>query len=117
MKRILALLMVFVLCLGLCACGEKPEPTESEEDIVASKVRSRITTEIALSYDTVGVPNITTYVTKQSNGDYIVTGKVTVKDKYGDTYTGKYDATVEVTPGSNSNSYHVDLELGKLYKN
>jgi hypothetical protein len=115
MKRLLALLLVLVMCLSLCACGgsgsKKKETVESK---VISAARSRIMVEIALGYDTTGVPTITTFVEKTGDNTYMVTGKVTVKDNYGDTYTGKYDA--EVTYDPVADDCDVDLELGKLYK-
>ena len=74
----------------------------------------RIMVEIALSYDTTGVPTITTFVDEIGENTYEVTGKVTVKDKYGDSYTGKYDAEVEYNPATDN--CDVDLELGDLYK-
>ena len=46
------------------------------------------------------MPTITTYVEKISENTYEVTGKVTIKDKYGDSYTGKYDAEVEYNPST-----------------
>ena len=114
MKRLLALLMVLVFCASLCACGGSGGKKETVEDKVISAARSRILVEIALGYDTEGVPNITTFVDDIGDNTYMVTGKVTVKDKYGDTYTGKYDA--EVTYNPSSDQCDVDLELGKLYK-
>lgn len=114
MKKILALLLAIALCVGLCACGGSKEPEINPESEAADAVRSRIMVEIALGYDTVGVPSITTYVDQVGENTYEVTGKVTVKDKYGDSYTGKYDATVEYDPATED--CDVDLSLGSLYK-
>lgn len=115
MKRVFSLLLVIALCFGLCACGGGSKESEkSPSEAVTSAVKSRIMVEIALGYDTVGVPSITTYVDEVSSNLYEVTGKVTVKDKYGDSYTGKYDAEVEYDPATGD--CDVDLELGKLYK-
>ena len=114
MKRIFALLMAIVLCFGLCACGGSKEPEKTPEDKVTSAVRSYIMVEITLSYETTGVPSITTFVNQIDETTYEVTGKVTVKDKYGDSYTGKYDAMVEYDPATED--CDVDLELGSLYK-
>lgn len=115
MKRVFALILVFALCFGLCACGGgSTESKDSPEDKVRSAVRSRIMVEIALGYETTGVPTITAYVDDIGNNCYEVTGKVTVKDKYGDSYTGKYDAEVEYDPATGD--CDVDLELDSLYK-
>ena len=39
---------------------------------------------------------------------------VTIRDKYGDTFTGKYDATAIYNPLTDE--FDVDYEVGKLYK-
>lgn len=114
MKKLLAFLLALACCLSLCACGGAEEEEESVRDKVISAVRARIMVEITLTYDTVGVPTITTYVDENSDGTFEVTGKVTVKDKYGDSYTGKYDA--EVTYNESTDKCNVDLDLGSLYK-
>ena len=115
MKRVFALILAVALCFGLCACGGgSTESKASPEEKVSSAVRSRIIVEITFSYDTTGVPTITTYVDEIGDNRYEVTGKVTVKDKYGDSYTGKYDAEVEYDPVTDD--CDVDLELGTLYK-
>ena len=46
--------------------------------------------------------------------NFEVTGKVTVKDKYGDSYTGKYDAVVEYDPATDDCDANCDID--KLYK-
>ncbi len=115
MKKVISLLLVLVLCLGLCACGGgNSESEESPEDSVISAVRARIMAEIALGYETTGVPTITTFVSEIDETTYEVTGKVSVKDKYGDSYTGKYDAEVDYNP--ETGNCNVDLSLGDLYK-
>ncbi len=118
MKRIISLILVLTLaCCLLCACGgSDSEREKSAEEVIRSAVESRIIVNISLNYDTVGVPDITVYITENSDGSYRATGKVTVKDKYGDTYTGKYDAEVDYDEESNS-AYVSDLDLGSLYKN
>lgn len=116
MKKLLALVMAILMCLCLCACdpGTEAEDAKSPEETVESKVRSQIMAEIILTYDTEGVPTITSYVNQRGENTYEVTGKVTVKDKYGDYYTGKYDAEVEYDP--ETGYCDVDLDLGTLYK-
>ena len=115
MKKILALLVAFAFCVSLCACGAKVEPTESAEDKIRSEVQAELTVEIMFSYDTVGVPQITYNIRKVNEEKYEVSGKVTVKDKYGDSYTGKYDAVVSYDPDTDDYET-VNLDLGKLYK-
>lgn len=117
MKRILVLLLAVLMCVGLCACDESSGYQDEElspEEAVEKAVRNQITAKIILSYETEGVPTITSYVNEAGENVYEVTGKVTVKDKYGDFYTGKYDAEVEYDP--EIGNCDVDLELGTLYK-
>ena len=115
MKKVLAIILAMILCFSLCACnGGNEEDTESIEDKVKSAVKSDIMATIKLQYDTTGLPNITCYVDKISENKFEVTGKVTVKDKYGDSYTGKYDADVEYKP--ERDYCDVDLDIGSLYK-
>ncbi len=114
MKKLLAAFLALVLCFSLCACADKKTNTETVEDKVRSAVEARLITYVALSYDTVGVPSITCYIDEVDENKFEVSGKVTVKDKYGDTYSGKYDAEVEYNPSTDECS--VDYDLDKLYK-
>jgi len=113
MKRIIALFLVLSLCFIMCSCSNS-DPEETETDKVISAVKAQINTRILLSYEINGIPTITTFVDNTGDNTYEVSGKVTVKDKYGDSYTGKYDATVEYDP--DTDDCDVDLELGELYK-
>lgn len=115
MKRTLALILVLVLCLSLCACGSKGKNSEkSISDRAADAVSSQIKVYISLAYDINGVPQVTTYVDEISTNNFEVTGKVTIRDQYGDTYTGKYDATAVYDP--ETDQFDVDYDVGKLYK-
>ncbi len=120
MKKLLAvLLLMSVFMFSLVACGGTEEAKKSPEELIIEDVKStvsaRIITTIILNYDTEGTPIITHYVNEISENKFEVTGKVTVRDKYGDTYTGKYDAVVEYDPAE-EDSYVVSFDLGTLYK-
>ena len=117
MKKFLSLLLTIGLCVSLVACGggsSSESKTESVESKVESSVKAHINAEIILSYDTVGVPNITYYIDEISENNFEVSGKVTVQDKYGDSYSGKYDATVKYNP--ETDKCDTDVEIDKLYK-
>jgi len=96
MKRFLLVLISIILVISLCACDNSNKV--SEEDLVKNATKAILRAKL-LYYDTVGAPHITYYLEKQSSTKYYVSGKVTVSDKYGDSYTGKYDAVVEYMPG------------------
>lgn len=115
MKKVFSLILALVMCLSLCACGigkDKKEKSMSER--AADAVRAQINVYITLHYDTNGVPQVTTYVNETSMYQFEVSGKVTIRDKYGDTFTGKYDATAIYNPLTDE--FDVDYEVGKLYK-
>ena len=115
MRRLIAGILMFVLCLGLCACGGGSSESErSLSDRAGSAVKGQLMVYVSLSYQTTGVPQITTYVKEIGNNKFQVTGKVTVRDNYGDTYTGKYDATA--TYDAASDDFDVDYDLDDLYK-
>ena len=116
MKKIIGLLLVFVMVLSLCACGGGTEEKKSSpKDAVIEKIKNRIIAEIALSYDTVGAPTITAYASETEENVFEISGKVTVKDSYGNKYTGQYDAIVEYNPTTEV-CYVKDYDLGTLYK-
>ena len=114
MKKILCFALVVILCCSFISCENKgAEP--SKEDLVKECVKNRIGVELMLSYDITGNIQTTYFLDEVSTNVFEVTGKVTVKDKYGDTYSGKYDAVVEYDPQTKKCSIE-DLEIGKLYK-
>ena len=115
MKKFLCLLLAMVMCLSLVACGgSEKSNVSSVEDKVRNAVKANIQAELLVNYDTVGVPEITCYIDEVGDNVYEVTGKVTVKDKYGDSYTGKYDANVEYDPATDECTTNVELD--SLYK-
>ena len=119
MKKLLLVLLVTTLTFSLIACDGKESSKSAEELIiedVKSTVRGEISSTIIWKYDTEGAPTITYYVDEISENKFEITGKVTVCDKYGDTYTGKYDAVVEYDPVEEDSDI-VSFNLGTLYKN
>ncbi len=112
MKKLIAITLTLIMCVGLVGCGGSTE--DSVESKVADAVESRVMTEVMLRYDTKGSPTITTFVDDQGGNNYVVTGKVTVMDKYGDSYTGKYDATAKYDP--ETEDCDVDVTIDTLYK-
>ena len=111
MKKLLSFTLIFILVFFLFACGEPPQTVESK---VADAVEFEVMFEIMLSYEIVGTPIVTTYIDTIGENEYEVTGKVTVRDKYGDTYTGKYDAIVSYNPETDKCSAQVDIDT--LYR-
>lgn len=112
MKKFFAIILAIVLCLALCACDGGDSDTNSVEDKVRFQVESRITAYVYAL--TKSAPIITSYVDEIRENTFEVTGKVTVRDKYGDTYTGKYDAVVEYDPATDT--CDIDYEVDTLYR-
>ncbi len=112
MKKLLSMLLVLIMAFSLYGCGEDEpsydsyeEEAEVEidpEEIIKEEMKAYITTEIMLSYKIAQIENISTFVTQISEKKYEVTGKVTILDKYGDSYTGKYDAEVKYNTTDNT---------------
>lgn len=106
--KVLAFILAFSMLALLCACGESKE---SIEDKVKSAVDSRAIVYVKLMYETSGLPTLTHYIDEIGDNTYKVTGKVTVRDNYGDSFTGKYDAEVTYDPETEEcNCTSFDLE-------
>lgn len=97
MKKLIALLMVVILGISLCACGTNNNPnsgtnsyvsTESDElsdNEIESLVASALYSKVGSKYDTAD-PGSTTYKINKTDksGSYIyVYGSLTLYDKYG----------------------------------
>lgn len=116
MKKILLVCLSLALVFSLAACGGQGEAGDPVSEKVKNEVGRRIRVAITIDYDTVGSPTITYFLDEISTSVYEVTGKVTVKDKYGDTYTGKYDAIVEYD-AEEDDCWVRSFDLGDLYRN
>ena len=99
MKKLIALLMAMTMVLSLCACGEK-EPEFDVSESIRSSVRAESAFQFASPFSKyTGVKSVMLdTLSYEDNGDgtYICKGKVLLIDDYGDKYTCKYDAVVEV---------------------
>ena len=115
MKKVFSVILAMILCFSLGACSSKNVETESMDDRLKDAVKNRINATILIEYDTVGVPSATYYIDEMSETEFEVTGKVTVTDKFGDKYTGNYEAFVEYDPSTDELDV-VDCEIYSLYK-
>lgn len=99
MKKIIALLMSAILMISLASCGgggSSTSSSESPEKKVISAAENSVSTKIALNYKTQGAPTFDSYCNHDEELDtYTVTGKVKVKDDYGDIYSAKYTVYVD----------------------
>lgn len=98
MKKVIALLLVAITLVSLCACGKsaKKETISTDEAIENSVVREA-RGYVVINYE--NVKNVFTTVTStrsNDDGTYDVKGYVEVLDDYNDRYKGKFDALVAV---------------------
>ena len=98
MKKVIALLLVAITLVSLCACGTsaKKETISTDEAIENSVVREA-RGYVVINYE--NVKNVFTTVTStrsNDDGTYDVKGYVEVLDDYNDRYKGKFDALVAV---------------------
>lgn len=110
MKKLLILLLsicmigsigTFASCKGSTetSSSSSVETVETIEDKVRSSARIEVRVDVYLKYGyfpTVNITNVSESYTE--NNKYYVSGKYTVKDNYGDAYTGKFDVTVVYDP-------------------
>lgn len=118
MKKLFALILAMVLCFSLCACGGNGD-TESVEDKVKHAVKNTLWSKIQLSSDSqwIAVTNVTYNINKKAENKFEVTGKVSISNKDGNTYTGNYKASVEYDSSSDKcYAHYTDCNIGTLTK-
>lgn len=96
MKKALSIIVMLILVLSLCACGESDGLTPTER-AVQDAVQQQATFECYSNYTDVGgvAANITN-TTDMGNDTYSVQGVVIVSDMVNNYYDADFDATVVV---------------------
>lgn len=115
MKRIISLFLVLVMCLSLCACGEK-EPEFDPEAEFESEVNADVAVKCMFSYADVksASTNLADISVSSDGVTYTGKGKVTIRDNYGDTYVGKVTAVYSYDADTQSFSKQsLDIETPK----
>lgn len=117
MKKVISVLLIVVLCVSFAACSSGGDDTEvkSPQERIRNVVYNRILVNVLAKYDTQGSPNVTYYLDPISDNTFEVSGRVTVRDKYGDSYSAKYDCVAEYKPDTDDVAI-TDFELGGFYK-
>ena len=100
-KRILAAFIAAVMCALLCACGAEESTVStvketSLEEKAVSSVESKVRSKLSEKYDTSGGVLCKTAAVTEVKEDkrFEVSGKVFIKDKYGNLTSTIYDGTV-----------------------
>ena len=110
MKKISGILLCAIMCILLCSCGSK-----SPEDKIKTNIQTSIVQEIKEEYDIKSITDITYNIEQMTIKSYSVSGKITIKDRYGNFYTGEYDAYLEYV--SETDEYFVEeLDIYDLIK-
>ena len=123
MKKLLTILLSLCMICSIgafTACkGEKSEASssvETVEDKVSSEARSVVSIGVYAKYGYFPTVNITNVSESYTENKYYVSGKYTVKDNYGDNYTGKFDLTIVYDPVADTCEV-TEKEIQTAYKN
>ena len=110
---ILAFCLSFCTILSSCDGGSSQEYQKTYRDYVRDQIEYRIKGTLYSSGYT--FQSFTSNISHYDTDTYEVHGKVTVRDKYGDIWTGNYDAMVDYDV--NDDSYRVrSFNMGSIYK-
>lgn len=113
MKKVIALSLVLIMVLSLCACGQK-EPEFDPREEFKSKVDAAVAAKCILSYADVKTAITTLSDIDVDGNTYTGKGKVTIRDNYGDTYVGKVTAVYEYNEESKTfTKVSLDIETPK----
>lgn len=117
MKRITALLLVFVMCLSLVACGGSKKSASDTKDAFKRKVDAAVAVECKFSFKDVKSAMTSLTDIEVSDDTYTGKGKVTIRDSYGDTYVGKVTAVYQYNKDSDSfTKISLNIETPKKQK-
>lgn len=113
MKKVIALSLVLIMVLSLCACGQK-EPEFDPREEFKSKVNAAVAAKCFLSYADVKTAITTLSDIDVDGNTYTGKGKVTIRDNYGDTYVGKVTAVYKYNEESKTfTKVSLDIETPK----
>lgn len=118
--KALSLFLLVVFCCSFCALfcscsssGNNKKYEKTAKDYIRDEIKYELRGRLYSSG--YSLSSFTTNIVKDGKTRYEVSGKVTVKDKYGDLWTGNYDAVVYYD--ADSDSYSVSsFSMGKIYK-
>ena len=125
MKKAIAFVLALIMIMSLVACGNFGKSHQENEEVAETaenlKDRARKSAEryvaiyAGLSYSVSGVPyaHVAT-INEISENKWKVYGKVNLKDKYGDAYSGNFDGYVTYDP--ESDSFDNDIDIGTRQK-
>lgn len=122
MKRIIAIMLAVIMCFSLVACGiigkksgSSNEP--STTDKIRTAVMARANAYCMVMYEDVRNVVVDIGSTEEmEDGSYSVKGYAKIIDDYGDTYKGKFEATVEFDEEGKASCSKFNLDTPKKEK-
>lgn len=113
MKKVIALSLVLIMALSLCACSQKDSKFDPREEF-ESKVNAAVAAKCVMSYADVKTAITTLSDIDVDGNTYTGKGKVTIRDNYGDTYVGKVTAVYKYNEESKTfTKVSLDIETPK----
>lgn len=106
---ILAIIIGTIVIVSNSGDTEVEEPKTIEE-LIEQEVQSRAIIETMLTYEGTPSADVTTVDISNDGTTATAYGKVTVRDNYGDIYTGKFTAEVTISNGDNINVKDIEIE-------
>lgn len=108
-----SILCIIMIILIILFFGGGKESLESIEDKVKNKAKYQAQAYTMLSYDTSNTSAIVTTIRKNDANEYEVYGKITARDKYGDSFSGTFDG---VCTYEDDEHIPCDLDYSKMFK-
>lgn len=113
MKKVIALSLVLIMALSLCACSQNDSELDPREEF-KSKVNAAVAAKCVMSYADVKTAITTLSDIDVDGNTYTGKGKVTIRDNYGDTYVGKVTAVYKYNEESKTfTKVSLDIETPK----
>ncbi len=106
---ILAIIIGTVIIVSNSGNTEIEEPKTIEE-LIEQKVKARALVEAKLTYEGTPSANVTAIDISNDGTTATAYGKVTVRDNYGDIYTGKFTAEVTINNGDTIIIKDIEIE-------
>ena len=110
MKKTLALIIALVMCLTLCACGEK---AKTDEVTPQGAVVERAKWDISFTLTNSGYKAISTQITtikETATNEFVFYGTYSANNVYNATVKGTFEGTGKYYPDTGNASVDIDIK-------
>lgn len=114
---IIAIIIVLIIAIVLSMNNNKTNTSSNKGETIEDKVKSfvdaRVKVEIVLEYNgtpTVNITKVEFFNDLQGRPRAMAYGKVDVRDNYGDIYTAKFTAEVNINDGDSISLVDLDMD-------